>query len=351
MKKIFIILPKYKIGGAERVMEILANQLALYNLDIYFVILTRSNQLNLNKKINLINLNSKSVIRSILRLKGLIDEFKPDVCLATISHTNIALYFASILAKHNSKIFLRESNNLFESINYKNFIYRFIFISLVKFSYRRNILISPSKKLTQAIRKSFDIKEKIFTIENPITIENNQKIYRKKYDFINIASLTFQKDHITLLKAFKIALSKKKNLKLLIIGEGILKFKIMKFIINNKLNNNVTIIKNNKKIFKYLSESKNFILTSKYEGYPNVLLDAAISKIPIISTDCKFGPTEILDYGRYGKLFKVGDYIKLSQLMISKKNSIKVIPIHKLKKNRIDIVSAKYYELFFKKYI
>ncbi len=110
-------------------------------------------------------------------------------------------------------------------------------------------------------------------------------------------------------------------------------------------------MKNTNDVNKYLNLSKVFILSSKYEGYPNVLLDAAVSKIPIISTNCEFGPNEILEKGKFGKLFNVGDFITLSKIMLNEHKSIKIIPNNKLKNNKIDKVTNKYYELFFKKNI
>ena len=80
-------------------------------------------------------------------------------------------------------------------------------------------------------------------------------------------------------------------------------------------------------------------------------MDAAIAKIPIISTNCKFGPSEILEKGKYGRMFKVGDYLKLSKIMLLNTKIIKKIPNAKLKKNKLNLITKEYYELFFKKNI
>ena len=349
-KKIFIIIPKFKIGGAEKVMINIANELSKYNLQIYFITLTKSEKIILNKKIIQICLNSNKVLFSILKIRNLINKLKPDVCFSTISHTNVALFIASKLARYKCKIFLRESNNLFKSIRAQSFLYYFLFFKLVKISYKNSILITPSKQLSLSLKKKFGIKNKVFYINNPVKINNSNFNLKKKYDFINIGSLTYQKDHFTLLKAFKIANLKKKNLKLIIIGEGNLKTKISKYILKQNLKKNVKILSHKKNVFKYLRQSKKFVLSSKYEGYPNVLLDAAVAGLPIISTNCEFGPIEILQKEKYGKLFNVGDYLKLSKLMLDK-NKIKKIPKHEIEKNNLIKISKKYYDLFFKKNI
>lgn len=350
-KKIFIVIPKYKIGGAERVMIGIANQLAKYNLKVFLITLVKTEKFLLSKNIKLINLDRKKVIYSIFQLKDVIDKFKPDICLSTISHTNIALYFASKLTKHKSRIFLRESNNLFKSLDNYNFFYKFIFFQLIKTLYRSSNLITPSLELSKELKKKFKIKKKVNSIPNPILIKRSKNNIKKKFDFMSIGSLSSQKDHLTLLKAFKYANLKKKNLKLLIIGEGNLKQKISKYISENGLKNKVKILKNTNDLNKYLNLSKTFILCSKYEGYPNVLIDAAVAKIPIISTNCKFGPNEILEKGKFGKLFNVGDFYTLSKIMLMDPKLIKIIPNNKLKNNNLDKVTTKYYELFFKKII
>ena len=250
-------------------------------------------------------LDQDKVFHTIFKLRDLIDEFKPDLCFSTISHTNIALFIASKFAKHNCKIFLRESNNLFKSLSTKNFLYKFLFLKLVKISYQNSILISPSKQLSLSLKKKFRIKKRVFYLNNPIMIKKLNSNLKKKFDFINIGSLTYQKDHLTLLKAFRIANSKKKNLKLLIIGEGNLKIKILRYISENNLKKNVKVLPNQQNLFKYLNQSKIFILSSKYEGYPNVLLDAAVAKLPIITTNCEFGPSEILQKKKNEKFFKL----------------------------------------------
>ena len=84
-----------------------------------------------------------------------------------------------------------------------------------------------------------------------------------------------------------------------------------------------------KQPYSYIQKSDIFVLTSKYEGLPNVLLEAQYLKKYIISTNCPTGPSEILLNGRAGDLFDVGDYRKLASVInkykLNKKNiSIKI---------------------------
>ena len=132
---------------------------------------------------------------------------------------------------------------------------------------------------------------------------------------MNIGRLTNQKDQITILKALNI-LKKKINFEMIIIGRGILKEELLNFIKLNNLTKNVKIMDFVENPFPLIKQSDLFILSSKYEGLPNVLLEALVLKKFIISTNCRTGPKEILINGKGGLLFKVGNYGQLAKQII-----------------------------------
>ena len=88
------------------------------------------------------------------------------------------------------------------------------------------------------------------------------------------------------------------------------------YISENKLESFVKILDFNKNPYPLIKQSDLFILTSKFEGLPNVLLESLVLKKFIISSDCRTGPKEILLNGKGGLLFKVGDYKALSKNFI-----------------------------------
>ena len=160
-------------------------------------------------------------------------------------------------------------------------------------------------------------------IYNPLeNINYLKKLATKKINFnyfkskqlkiITVGRLVKQKDHITLLKAMNI-LSKKIKFKLLIMGNGEEKNNIINFLKKNKLYKSVKIIQYQKNPYPYINQSNLFILTSLYEGLPNVLLEALALKKFIISSNCPSGPKEILANQKYGELFEVKNYKQLSK--------------------------------------
>lgn len=168
-------------------------------------------------------------------------------------------------------------------------------------------------KLTSFVhRQSLDIKE----IKRK-SKENLQFNFFKKFNglkIINIGRLTDQKNQITLLKAFS-KLVKVRKVRLLLIGSGNDKKKINNFINKNKLNEHIKLISFTENPFRYLALSHVKVLSSKFEGNPNILLETACLKKLIISSNCKVGPSEILQSGKGGILFKVGNHDGLYSIL------------------------------------
>ena len=103
---------------------------------------------------------------------------------------------------------------------------------------------------------------------------------------------------------------------MLIIGYGEEKNNLINYINQNNLNKKVKILPFQKNPYNLINSSDIFILTSIYEGLPNVLLEAQVLKKFIISTDCPTGPREILLNGNAGYLFKMKNYKELAKLIV-----------------------------------
>ena len=114
--------------------------------------------------------------------------------------------------------------------------------------------------------------------------------------------LTYQKNQILLIKALNQI--NDLNYKLIIVGNGKEEINLRRYIEQNKLNKRIKIIKNVSNANQYYIKSDVFILTSRFEGLPNVLIEAQLNKKFIISTDCPSGPKEILLNGKAGYLFR-----------------------------------------------
>ena len=108
-------------------------------------------------------------------------------------------------------------------------------------------------------------------------------------------------------------------------GNGIMKSRLQEFIKYKKLEKKIKIIKYQKNPYNILKSCDVLIHTAKYEGLPNVLVEAQLLKKSIISSDCPTGPKEILLNGRAGDLVKIGDYKMLSRLINNYSKRKKII--------------------------
>ncbi|PKN00164.1 MAG: glycosyl transferase [Elusimicrobia bacterium HGW-Elusimicrobia-2] len=131
----------------------------------------------------------------------------------------------------------------------------------------------------------------------------------------NIAALTEQKDHFTLLKAAKIALDKNKNMKFIIVGDGGLRRKLMDFSCNNGTGDNVIFTGFRKDAFNFLNIFDVFVMSSKWEGLGTSILDAMSSGVPVVSTSAG-GIKEIIEDGENGLLADPGDDAALAGKII-----------------------------------
>ena len=212
------------------------------------------------------------------------------------------------------------------------------------------------KSADKVIVNSLDFKKKFMTkfgisaecIYNPLNkkeiikkskMKSKIKFDQKKLKLINVGRYTNQKDQLTLLKAVN-RIKNKIKFNLLLVGRGVEKNNLTKYIHENNLSKDVKLIDFQNNPFNLIKSSDIFILSSLYEGLPNVLLESQVLKKFIISSNCPTGPREILLNGKAGFLFNVGDYKKLSNLILycskNKKSLSKKISIGYKNLSRFD---------------
>lgn len=347
--KLYIFHPYSKIGGADLSISRLIDGLSS-KYDIDFICLKKNN-LKIEKKIKIIEINCTRTIYSVKHIRNYIkkdkkNNYKKYIFLSNQNFANI-LTFIILFNLNWVKKILIERNHISE-LNYNKNIKNLIIKFFMKFLYKRaNMVIGISKKLSSDLSKYCNCKVK--TIYNPAYDKKIYKLknkinsffrFKNKNILLNVARLEKQKDHITLLKAIKIVL-KKIDVFLIIVGYGSEKKKITNFIKKNKLKKNIIIIENISTPYNYFLNADLFILTSLYEGFGNVIVEAAMFNIPVISTNCLSGPKEILLNGKGGYLVEIGDYKKLAEKIIfcleNKNTVIKKVKILKSSLYRFSI--------------
>jgi len=174
---------------------------------------------------------------------------------------------------------------------------------LIPFLYRRARIITVSNGIRSELIENYNIEAKrIKVISNPVDVQLVGNLAEERIEgdspceapiLITIGRLNKEKGHWHLLRVFS-EIRKKMQCKLLILGKGELEGYLRK--LSNELNiiNDVMFLGWQNNPFKYLKSSSLFVLTSLHEGFGNVLIEAMACNLPVISTDCLYGPREIL---------------------------------------------------------
>ena len=320
-------MPSIEGGGVEKNLFIISNYLTNKINDISLITISNNFKKKFNKKIRFISLKSnywdtigrrKKFLLSLLLLT--IEILKDRNILVLCFQGNI---YCTLLCKvFGIKIIVR-SNSAPEGWS-QGIIKYYFFKTIFRFADK---IIVNSYEFKKRFKNKFNLETTC--IYNPLNkneiikkskIKNTIKFNKKKLNIINVGRYTDQKDQLTLLKAINL-IKDKVNIKLLIVGRGIKKNDLISYINLNNLKKHVQLVNFTKNPFNLIRSSDLFILTSLYEGLPNVLLEALTLKRFIISTDCPTGPKEILLNGKAGNLFKPGDYKQLSKLIINYKNN------------------------------
>jgi hypothetical protein len=326
-KSVLIFIPSIENGGVEKNLYLIANYLAKRNISVKILTSFNNNKKFFDRRIKIISLKYKGDLINSRFLKTLITIFlffkcccfKNDVIFSFQSNLT-AILLASIF---NKKIIIRSNTSPDKYV--KNSFDRIIFKFFFNFA---DEIIVNSHEFKKRFKSFFSITPKI--VYNPFINKKCNKIKfpffedKKSLKIINVARLTDQKDHLILLMAVK-KLSKFIKCKLVIIGRGYKEKNLRKYILENNLQKIVKLIGYKKNPESYIKISDVFVLTSIYEGLPNVLVESLYLKKYIISSDCPTGPREILNNGQYGDLFKVGDYNQLFKLLKNFNNKSKKI--------------------------
>ena len=321
--KLIIFMPVIDVGGVEKNFYIITNYLSKKYKEVEIITLSKIPRHKLNKNVKLAvstNKFSKLFGRRALFLISLFFLFKETfynkkviiLCFQGIVYCTI---FSKILGL---KIIIRSNSS--PSGWSKNILKKYLYKIIYNLADR---VIVNSIDFKKELKNKFNLDS--ISIYNPLnkneilkssTKRVDIKFFKKKsLNIISVARFSEQKDHESLIKSINI-LKSNFNIKLLLIGSGPEKFKINNLIKKFKLQKYIKIIKFKKNPYPYIKKSDLFVLSSKYEGSPNVLLEAITLKKFVISSDCPTGPREILDNGKGGILFKTGDYQMLSKKII-----------------------------------
>ncbi len=322
-KRLIIFMPVIEGGGVEKNLFIISNYLKEKLGDVSLITISKNYKNRFNKKIKLISLKNKFWEKVGRKKKFFLSLYL--LFLEIIKNRQVlvlsfqANVYCIILCKLLGIKIIVRPNSSPEGWS-KNIFKFFCFKYILGLADR---IIVNSNDLKKKFKSKFNLDT--VCIYNPLNkdeiikksnIKSTIRISKEKLNLINVGRLVDQKDQITLLKSLN-RIKNKINFNLLIVGKGKEKNNLLNYIHENNLSKFVKLINFKSNPYNLIKRSDIFLLSSKYEGLPNVLLEAQVLKTYIISSSCPTGPREILMNGRAGSLFKIGDYKSLSNLIIS----------------------------------
>lgn len=317
-KKIAFIVPSLRGGGAERVITNILRNINKNKFDIVLVLIKKEGVFlsMIPENVEIVDLKSNRVRYAFFKLIKVINNHKPDVILSTLGHMNLALLLIRPFLKSNPRILVREAStpsmSLLEMSKFKRIIFKFLYNYLYP---KADLVIAQCNEMKDDLVENFNIRgEKIQAIFNPIDIENikNKRDLFNPYnkDEVNIIAvgrLTLAKGFDTLIEAFEIVSKSIPTARLSILGDGELRDSLLLKAKEKNIDNKINILGFDENPYPYYYYSDTYVLSSRWEGFPNTLLEALACEAKVVTTACKSGPKEIIEDNKYGILVEVNN--------------------------------------------
>ncbi len=315
--RILMFIPALNAGGAERVMVTLANYLAESGHDIMIQTLnTDESFYAVSDKVKITGMSySFSGNSSIRKLQiPVIEaerghtfiraalEYRPDVILSFLYTTNIIALLARNRLKAPLVISERNDPLAVSPVNKK---------ICAKLYPKADLIVCQGNKVAAYFE---NIHGKCEVIANPLNPQAVGEFKSKKTkEIVTVGRLIPQKNHRLLIKAFSELHLKYPDYSLKIVGEGPLKSELEDLIDTLKLRDAVLIQSNVRNVMTVINDAACFVLPSDYEGFPNVLLEAMASGMPVVSTDFGTGiARDLIIDGKNGYVVPIEDTKKMA---------------------------------------
>jgi glycosyltransferase involved in cell wall biosynthesis len=314
--RVSIFLPSLAGGGAERSISIIANGLAARGADVSLVLGTASGPFlrDVSDAVRLVDLRSASVVSAVPGLVRHLRSTQPTALLSALSHANIAASVAWWLAGSRARLVLSERAHFSSVLDQHRDLRMQLTRQLMRLTYPMADLIlavseGVASDLAEYIRMPLD---RIETIYNPVVDQRMLQLsesmpshrwlaQRETPVILGAGRLIPQKDFSTLIRAFALV-RRTRLLRLVILGEGEMRDELKSLADALGVGEDVDLSGFDPNPFSAMRTTDVFVLSSRFEGLPGVLIQAMACGTRVVSTDCPSGPREILESGRWGRL-------------------------------------------------
>jgi glycosyltransferase involved in cell wall biosynthesis len=302
-KEIVFITSKLSGGGAEGVCINLSNGLVLRGWNVTLVVLNLENADYLNrldKRVDLINLSVRNARYSFFKIKEFVDEKTPNKIVVFNYELSFLLVILKSIYFFKFKIIARNISILSERKKLlKGFWKKIVFMQLMNLFYKRvDCIVNQSKTMEDDIVKLYNInKDKTRIINNPVNLEvekDNSKFKKENY-ILFVGRLEEVKAIHYIINSFYIISQKFPEYRLKLVGKGSLEKELKDLVNKLGIRDSVDFEGFQGNTIEYYQKAKVTVLTSLYEGFPNVLIESITLGTPIIAFDSPGGISEIVE--------------------------------------------------------
>lgn len=332
--KLTFFIQDFRGGGAQHMIINTANEFARRGKDVDLLVVNTAGP-HRNKvagNVRIVDLGKSRSLAALWTLARYISRSKPDILISAMTHSNLLAILARFFVPF-SPTRLVVTERTFLSVHIKktsSFMDKILGLGVL-FLYRfADKVVGISQGVAEDIKHLGHLDGRRVThIYNPVITDEMRKSYDSETPvsfkddtstvILTSGRLSFEKDHATLLNGFAL-IRKTINAKLVILGDGPLKAELQTKAKKLGVDKDVIFAGFVTHPIAYMKAADLFVMTSLYEGFCNVIVEALYSGLPVVSTDCPSGPREILDFGKYGRLVPVGNAERLADAMISALN-------------------------------
>lgn len=324
----------FRNAAMARLVKGITDNIDQEHYDVSFVGLNieKSFTSEITKDICVVNLSNPYIPTALFKLIVYFRKERPDIFVSAFPHINVLAMMAKILSGVKTKVILTDHNHFSGLARnarslYRRFFGMFILPPLMRIFYPlSDAVICASEGVAESILDVVKIPDKVRVIYYPVVVDKIQELSKEPIGhlwfldsqipvILGAGRLINQKDFPTLLRAFKLVLQTR-SARLVILGEGKDRKKLEILVESLGISDRVAFLGFVTNPFKYMYQASVFVLSSIHEGFGNVLVEAMACGTPVISTDCKSGPGEIIEHGKSGLLVPVGDYQSLAKVII-----------------------------------
>lgn len=328
--KLLLFTPKLCSGGAQQVAILLSSGLISLGHDVHIAAPSLQGELvhRVKSKCHLEDLQATKPIHAQKQLATLVNTLKPDAVICFGIYTGIAATLSRRMWRSSPILLIRNENNLTLDWREGTILNRFIGPPLSRWAARHAQIIAVSEALRKPTADYLRLpSSRVHSILNPViddtaptSLEDTAHLHpwlqnSQRPTLVAMGRLEHQKGFDTLIDAFALA-SNETNARLIIFGQGSLRKTLQEKINAYGLGQSIDLAGHTNYPIEQMRFAHTFVLSSRFEGFGLVLVEAMLAGTNVISTNCDFGPAELLENGRYGKLVPVDDTQALADAML-----------------------------------